>query len=193
MKMIFTIAFLLLNSCKGTVNKPNDQLSDLQSDDINYACPTKPLKDFSGSFKGVLSPIKFEGDNLDHQNLFESHTITSCTSFEFDVHYSDPSTGEETREVKFTATWHKSKKIFTIKGHVIQGEFRILKNNQYIASFETHFGSTSAHCEEMMTMTNNANQIVRSVQCSDLSNNGKSLGVRNALVSRVTGDSEGGN
>jgi hypothetical protein len=75
--------------------------------------------------------------------------------------------------------------VFTLAGPVIQGQFRVIRNGQFVASFETSFAGNPAHCEEMMTLTNNNQQLMRSVECAAGGLDGASLGVRNALVSRV--------
>lgn len=148
-------------------------------------CPTTQVKSLEGTFKGVLAAVTFGGESQPLQNITEVQTITSCTSFDFDIHYSNPLTGEETRQVKFSSLWDESKGVFIMSGPVIQGQLRVIREGQFLASFETSFAGSQAHCEEMMTVTNGSQQLMRSVQCAAGDSNGASLGVRNALVTRV--------
>jgi hypothetical protein len=187
MKSVLAILSIAVMAACGSARSTASVNSVAKSKDttIGAECPTAPLRGFVGTFKGVLSPVSFQGESQPLQSLLETHTVTSCTSFDFDVHYSDPQTGVETREVKFTAQWDKTKGVFTLAGPVIQGQFRVIREGQFVASFETSFAGSPTHCEEMMTVTNNAQQLMRSVQCVAGGIDGASLGVRNALVSRV--------
>src|SRR4051794_22780479 len=76
------------------------------------ACPTDAMREFDGTFKGVLAPLDLQGQAQPLQNVTEIHTVTGCTSLDFDVHYFNPETGLETREVKFSADWDESKVAF---------------------------------------------------------------------------------
>lgn len=148
-------------------------------------CPTDALKGFDGTFKGVLAPLSFQGEPQAIQNVVETHTVTDCHAFDFDVHYYDPTTGLETREVKFSAAWDNGKGMFNLAGEVIHGSMRVLRDGQFVVSFETTFAGSPAHCEEMINVTNDDTQVTRSVQCAAGGIGGASLGVRNALVSRI--------
>lgn len=149
------------------------------------ACPTDALQGFNGTFKGVLAPLSFQGEPLAIQNVVETHAVTGCNSFDFDVHYSNPETGLELREVKFSAVWDDGQGVFNLAGEVIHGSMRVLRNGHFVVSFETAFAGIPAHCEEMITVTNDNTQVMRSVQCAAGGIGGTSLGVRNALVSRI--------
>jgi len=69
--------------------------------------------------------------------LTETQAITGCTTFTFDIHYANPATGEETRRVEFLAEWDKTNENFVISGPVIQGVMRVLRQGQFVTSFET--------------------------------------------------------
>ena len=183
---LILFSILALTAC-GTGRTPvlADNSAQLAAISVGPDCPTHPVKGFEGTFKGVLSAVTFQGENQPQQNLVETHTVTGCNSFDFDVHYFNPQTGDETREVKFTAQWDKAKRVFSISGPIIQGQFRVIRSGQFLASFDTNFAGKPAHCEEMMTTLNNGQQVMRSVQCAARGVNGASLGVRNALVSRI--------
>ena len=58
-------------------------------------CPTDLLRGFGGTFKGVLSAVSFKGERQPLQNMVETHTMTNCTSFDADIHYSNPETSQE--------------------------------------------------------------------------------------------------
>jgi len=182
MKIILSIFSIVVLSACGTT-KPTS-LVDAASNSGD-TCPTAPLKGFEGNFNGVLAAINFQGESQPLQNLLETHTVTSCSSFEADIHYSNPQTGKETREVRFSAQWDKTNGVFVIAGPVIQGVFRVIREGQFVVSFETNFAGSPAHCDEMITVIDKAQQLTRSVQCVAGGLGGASLGVRNALASRI--------
>ena len=148
-------------------------------------CPTGRLKGFEGTFKGVLSAVNFHGERQPLENMIETQTVTNCTAFDADIHYSNPQTGKETREVKFSGQWDEAKEGFVITGPVIQGFLRVIRQGQFMTDFDTKFGGNPAHCNEVITVTSNAQQVVRSVQCFAGGLGGPSLGVRTILASRV--------
>jgi hypothetical protein len=59
------------------------------------------------------------------------------------------------------------------------------RTGQFLVNFETSFAGSPAHCDEMITLTNNDQQLTRSVQCDAGALGGTSLGVRNVLASRT--------
>ena len=187
MKTTFAILSLVIVSACGTAKSNGSDRSDSKpsSTDEERDCPTAPLRGLSGNFQGILQAVNFQGESQPQQNLMETQAITSCTSFTFDIHYSNPATGEETRRVEFSAEWDKTNANFAINGAVIKGVMRVLRQGQFVTSFETAFAGKPAHCEEMITLTNGDRQMTRSVQCSDGGLDGLSLGVRTALASRV--------
>jgi hypothetical protein len=148
-------------------------------------CPTAPLRGLDGAFQGVLLAVDFQGQSQPPQNLLETQSITSCDAFDFDIRYSNPATGEETRRVTFSAAWDAANQNFVLTGPVIHGVLRVIRPGQFVASFATDFAGSPAYCEEMMTLTDGDRQLTRSVQCAAGDLDGTSLGVRTALASRV--------
>lgn len=76
------------------------------------------------------------------QNLTETQTVTSCSSFDFEVQYFNPQTGAATREVKFSADWDEANAAFVVPGPLIHGYFRVLRAGQFVVSFETTLRET---------------------------------------------------
>jgi hypothetical protein len=143
------------------------------------------LKGFEGSFKGVLAAVNFQGESQPLESMTETHTVTSCTSFDADIRYANPRTGKETREVKFSGKWDKAQEGFVLTGPILQGLLRVIRPGQFVVDFATQFAGAPTHCHEMITVTNNAQQVIRSVQCFTGGLDGSSLGVRTALASRI--------
>jgi len=148
-------------------------------------CPTVHLKGLIGQFRGVLSAVNFQGDRQPLEGMSETVTVVSCASFDFDVHYSNFQTGEETREVKFSGQWDETEKGFMLTGPILKGILRVIREGQFVVDFDTQFAGNPAHCDEMITVTNHAQQVIRSVHCFAGGIDGNSLGVRTALGSRV--------
>jgi hypothetical protein len=187
MKTALTILSLAaLASCGPAV--ANGAAASAAKSDASHAhpdCPTAPLRGLAGTFRGVLLAVDFQGAAQPQQNLTETQAITSCEGFEFDIRYSDPTSGAETRQVAFSAAWDGTSQAFVLTGPVIHGVLRAIRPGQFVASFETAFAGNPAHCEEMMTLTDGDRQLTRSVQCAAGGLDGASLGVRTALASRV--------
>ena len=153
--------------------------------DCKNVLPTANLMGFDGSFQGVLSAVNFQGERQPLETMLETHRVTSCTAFEADIRYANPETGEETRAVKFSGQWDEAKRGFVLTGPLLQGLLRVVRPGQFVVNFETKFAGNPAHCDEMITITNGAQQVIRSVQCFAGGIDGPSLGVRTALGSRV--------
>src|SRR4051794_2755946 len=103
----------------------NNVLSDFTSTNVRKSTLHAPLqRSISNPEFHVIddsSSANFQGERQPLEGMSETVTVTSCTSFDFDIHYFNLQSGQETREVKFSGQWDETQEGFVLTGPILQG------------------------------------------------------------------------